>query len=60
MLLKVDKMKKLLRKSPWKWSLVNRGKKRGKKREERKEASKLLMVFIFNFPFICYLARIYK
>ena len=28
MSLKVDKMKKLLRKSPWKWSLVNRWKKR--------------------------------
>ena len=48
MLLKVNKMFSLLRKSPWKWSLAS------------KWSKLLLTAFTFNFPFICYLGRICK
>ena len=47
MILKVDKMYSLLRKSFGDWS-----------NDERREAwSKLLMVFTFEFRFICYLGK---
>ena len=51
-LVKVSWMNSLLEKSPWKcyWST-----------DERRVAwSKLLMVFVLHFPFICYLGKIYK
>ena len=52
MSLKVDDIYSLLRKSHWNnhWSTNGR----------RRTSSKLLMVFTFNFSFICYLDRIYR
>ena len=50
-LLKVDWMYSLLRKSPFGNGLWSANETRGVR-------SKLMMVFTLNFPFVCYLRRI--